>query len=285
MHSAPIPDRTLPCPPAAVAAPGQLSAPHVVLTAEQWEDVQRQLAQAQRLAVIGELTSTTTHEFNNLLMTILNYAKLGQRHADAPTRDKAFARIADAANRAARITGSVLALARNRSGHKEPVELARLAEDAVLLLEREFLKYRVNLELQLEPDLPALPAVAHDLQRVIINLLVNARQATAEGGSVRLSLSHDPQTHELLLAVRDSGAGIPPEILPKIFEPFFSTKAGPDGSGKGGTGLGLSSCKQVIDAHGGRIRVESTLGKGTAFLIRLPLSTPVSSSSCQSWKD
>ncbi|MEZ6076236.1 MAG: ATP-binding protein [Pirellulaceae bacterium] len=70
----------------------------------------------------------------------------------------------------------------------------------------------------------------------------------------------------MILSIRDSGSGIPPEILPRIFEPFFSTKSGPDASGKGGTGVGLSTCKEVIDAHGGRIRVESSVGKGTALL-------------------
>src|SRR5690606_32332514 len=82
-------------------------------------------------------------------------------------------------------------------------------------------------------------------------------------------LAPDPQSGEVVLTVRDTGSGIPRDQLPRIFEPFFSTKTGPDESGKGGTGLGLSACKEIIDAHQGRIRVESTVGRGTAFLIRL----------------
>jgi signal transduction histidine kinase len=83
-------------------------------------------------------------------------------------------------------------------------------------------------------------------------------------------VKHDVKTNSVVLTVRDNGSGIPKEILPKIFDRFFTTKSGPDASGKGGTGLGLSACKQIIDEHKGRIRVESTVGKGTAFTIRFP---------------
>jgi signal transduction histidine kinase len=226
------------------------------------------------MAMVGELTSTTTHEFNNLLMTILNYAKLGQRHKDEASRDKAFARILDAANRATKVAASVLSLARNRGSHKEPTDLKAIVQDTLLLLEREFRKYRVNLEVNLDATVPLVDGNGSELQRVLINLLVNARQATSEGGSVRIGLQYDSKTQEVLLTVRDNGSGIPPEVLPRIFDPFFSTKSGPDASGKGGTGVGLSTCKEVIDAHSGRVRVESSMGKGTAFLIRLPALAP-----------
>lgn len=241
------------------------------------ELLRAQLEQTRRMAVIGELTSTTTHEFNNLLTTILNYAKLGQRHKDEPSRDKAFTRIYDAANRATKITGSILSLARARNGQMEPIDLRGIVEDTLLLLEREFRKYRIALEVALDEGLPQVQASASDLQRVLINLLVNARQATPEGGNVRVALQLDAKSRDLILSIRDTGSGIPPEVLPRIFEPFFSTKSGPDASGKGGTGVGLSTCKEVIDSHGGRIRVESSVGKGTAFLIRLPSLPPQAS--------
>lgn len=236
--------------------------------------VKAQLEQAQRMAVIGELTSTTTHEFNNLLTTILNYAKLGLRHKDEPSRDKALQRIHDAAVRAAKVTSCVLSMARNPSGQLEPTDVRPIIEDTLMLLEREYRKYRIHLESQLE-QVPPVMASSNQLQRVLVNLLVNARQATGQGGTVTVKLQLDQQASDVVITIRDTGTGIAKELLPKIFDPFFTTKSGPDASGKGGTGLGLAACKEIIDSHHGRIRVESSLGKGTAFFVRLPAITRV----------
>lgn len=223
------------------------------------------------MTALGELMSTTTHEFNNVLMTILNYARLGMRHKDEATRDKALDKIYNAAQRAAKITGSVLAMARNRSGSLEPTDLKRIVEDTLVLLERELSKYRISVELQLA-EVPEVQAIGNQIQQVLLNLLINARQAMLSGGRVTITLGHEAAAEFVELTVRDTGSGIPSDKLPKIFEPFYSTKSGPDESGRGGTGLGLSACKQIIEAHRGRIRVASTLGKGTAFTIKLPVA-------------
>jgi signal transduction histidine kinase len=223
------------------------------------------------MATLGELTGTATHEFNNLLMTILNYSKLGLRHKDEATRDKALQRIHDAAGKAGKLTGSILALARNRSGSMEPTNLRQIVEDTVLLLEREFRKYQLHLESQLD-EVPEVMGQGNELQRLLINLLVNARQATAAGGYVRVTLKANPEAGEVVLTVRDNGTGISQDVIHKIFDPYFSTKSGPDASGRGGTGVGLALCKEIVDAHRGRIRVETALGKGTAFSIRLPIA-------------
>lgn len=237
--------------------------------AKQVEVLQRQLEQSQRLAAVGELTSTTTHEFNNLLMTIINYAKLGLRHKDEASRDKALQKIHDAALRAAKVTNTVLGLARNRSGDMEPTNLASIVEDSLMLLEREMRKYRIQVEAKLA-EVPKVMASGNEIQRVLLNLLTNARQAIGERGTIRVTVHHDAEAHHVVLTVRDDGCGISAENLPKIFEPFFTTKSGPDASGKGGTGLGLSSCREIIERHQGKIRVESSVGKGTAIIIRLP---------------
>ena len=232
--------------------------------------LRQQLAQAQKLTALGELMSTTTHEFNNVLMTILNYAKMGLRHKDEATRDKALDKIHTAAQRAAKITSTILAVARNRSGAFEPTNLVQIVEDTLVLLERELSKYRISIEKQFAA-VPEVEAVGNQIQQVIMNLLINARQAMPSGGRLLIKIALDEQSGMVDLVIRDSGCGIPTEKLPKIFEPFFTTKTGPDDSGKGGTGLGLSACKQIIEAHQGRIRVESTVGKGTAFTIKLPV--------------
>ena len=233
--------------------------------------LQQQLAHAQKLTALGELVSTTTHEFNNVLMTILNYSKMGMRHKDEATRDKALEKIFAAAQRAAKITSSVLAVARNRSGAFEPTDLKQIVTDTLVLMERELSKYRISLETQLN-DVPEAQAIGNQIQQVLLNLLINARQAMPSGGRVLIKLEHDQAGGTVDLSVRDTGCGISAEKLPRIFEPFYTTKSGPDDSGMGGTGLGLSACRQIIESHRGRIRVESTPGKGTQFTIKLPVA-------------
>ncbi len=238
---------------------------------QQVASLKQQLAQAQKMTALGELVSTTTHEFNNVLMTIINYAKMGMRHQDAPTRDKAFDKILAAGNRAARITNGILGVARNRPLTLEPTDLAKLIDDALILLEREMNKFRIKVEQQLE-KVPLAMASGNQIQQVLLNLLINARQAMPNGGHLLIRLSHDQDSQTVDLTVRDSGCGIAADKLRKIFDPFFSTKDGPDSTGKGGTGLGLSMCREIIEAHRGRIRVESTVGKGTAFTLKIPVA-------------
>jgi signal transduction histidine kinase len=237
--------------------------------AEQVRVLEEQLQQAQKLTALGELVSTTTHEFNNVLMTILNYAKMGMRHRDDATRDKAFEKILGAGQRAAKITNGILGFARNRSSQMEPTDLAKIIDDTMTLLEREMQKYRISVELNIQPT-PQVMAYGNQIQQVLMNLLINARQAMPSGGRAIVRLSHDAATGMVELMVRDTGSGIPADKLPRIFDRFYTTKQGPDESGKGGTGLGLSFCHDVIEAHQGRIRVESTVGKGTAFTLKLP---------------
>jgi len=243
---------------------------------QQIEILKQQLAQAQRLTALGELVGTTTHEFNNVLMTIINYAKLGMRHKDSVTREKAFEKILAAGNRAAKITNTVLGLARRRSAGQEPTDLVELVENTLVLLQREMNKYRVAVDTHFQP-IPEAYVDANQIQQVLLNLLINARQAMPRGGRLSIRLSHDAENDMIDLVVRDYGCGIPPEMLPRIFDSFFTTKSGPDASGKGGTGLGLSMCRDIIEAHQGRIRVDSTVGKGTAFTLKLPTANKVAS--------
>lgn len=132
-------------------------------------------------------------------------------------------------------------------------------------------KYRIAVERQID-EVPRARANPNQIQQVLVNLLINARQAMPQGGRLLVRLSHDRDNEMVDLVVRDTGSGIPADVLPRIFEPFFTTKRGPDASGKGGTGLGLSACRDIVEAHHGRIRVESSVGKGTAFTIKLPVA-------------
>lgn len=232
-----------------------------------------QLNQAQKNSALGELVGTTTHEFNNVLMTIINYAKMGMRHEDNEVRVKAFTKILAAGERAAKITNSVLGMARNRSESFELTSVQKLVDESLVLLERELRKYRIDVELDMD-DVPKAPVIGNQIQQVLLNLVINSRQAMPEGGRLIIRLKFDQQAKTVDLSVRDFGSGIEQEKLRKIFDPYFTTKSGPDESGKGGTGLGLAACRNIIEAHGGKIRVESSVGKGTCFTIKLPTTRP-----------
>ncbi len=233
--------------------------------------LEKALIDSQSLCAVGELAGTTAHEFNNILTLTINYARMGLRHSNAETRDEMFDKILEASNRAAKIVKVVLGLARNRKPGKEPTNLEELVDAVLLLLEREMTKYKISIEKRYD-DVPPVLANGNQIQQALINLLVNARQATPNGGTIVVKLRRcedDPNYVEVV--VRDHGTGIPKDKLPHIFDMFYSTKKGPDATGKGGSGLGLSTCKRIVEDHAGKIRVESAIGKGTAFTIRLPI--------------
>jgi signal transduction histidine kinase len=161
-------------------------------------------------------------------------------------------------------------MSRSRSTRFVPVDLLLLIEDVLVLLEREMMKYRVQVEREFA-QVPRVSANPGQLQQVLLNLLVNGRQAMPSGGRLILRLSHDEASGFVDVTVRDTGCGMTPDVMRRIFEPHFTTKAGPDETGKGGSGMGLASCREIVEAHRGRIRVESAPGKGTALTIRLPV--------------
>jgi signal transduction histidine kinase len=232
-------------------------------------ELRNQLMQAQKLSSVGALASSITHEFNNILTTIINYAKLGLRHKDEASRDKALTKILGAAGRAEKITNGVLGMARNRGNDRIPTDLTKLIESSLVLLEREMQKYRIQIVTQFEPS-PLAFVCGNEIQQVLLNLLTNARQAMSRGGQILIRIAPDSANNTVDLTVRDNGAGIPPDVLPRIFDRYFSTKQGPDATGKGGTGVGLAMCSEIIESHQGKIRVESTVGVGTAFTLKLP---------------
>lgn len=236
----------------------------------QVEDLRKQLLQAQKLSSVGALASSITHEFNNILTTIINYGKMGLRHKDVATRDKAFDKIVTAGHRASKITTGMLSYARSKGDRRDSMSLVQLVQDVLVLVEKDLQMHRIRLETVFDAD-PWAAVNASQVQQVLLNLIINARQAMEPGGSLTVRVGVDPADRLGEISVRDTGAGIPAETLHRIFDPFYSTKTA-DESGQGGTGLGLSLCKDVMEAHRGRVRVESAVGRGTTFTLRFPLS-------------
>jgi signal transduction histidine kinase len=242
----------------------------VMAPSSETDQLRQQLLQAQRLSSVGALASSVAHEFNNILTTIINYAKMGLRaEGDDPTRTQALEKILKGGQRAAIIINSMLGFARNNSHQRELTDLVGLVEEVLVLVDKDLSKHHIKVETRLHGR-PQAPVIAGQIEQILLNLIINARQAMPRGGRLRIEVRENPETQMVEIKISDSGVGIPPEQLRLIFEPFYTTKE-PDEHGHGGTGLGLSVCRQIIEQHQGRIRVESLVGKGSTFTVKLPI--------------
>ncbi|HBR49297.1 MAG TPA: hypothetical protein DEA71_04355 [Nitrospira sp.] len=230
--------------------------------------LEEQLQRKDRLAAMGELIGRIAHEIRNPLGSVELFASLLQRDLDAhePTQ-----RYAQQISQAVRLMDGLLA---NLLLYMRPVHLTRawhdsesLLNDSIELAAHAIAKVPVNVRMDISQEVPLLWCHDGQLKQVVVNLVVNAVQAMPNGGELRISLSREPlQTlgsSAVRLTVRDSGIGIDPAHRSRLFDPFFTTK-------DEGTGLGLAIVHSIVDAHHGRIDVESTVGQGTACSIILP---------------
>jgi signal transduction histidine kinase len=247
---------------------------NVALAQEQLDALKDQLTESQRLATIGTIAAVIAHEFNNLLTPMVSYSQFAMESADSPTPDmelikKALTKSYQASTKAGRICSSMLDLARGESTHGA-VDIQKLIEEVLLVLARDPQKDGIALRVQVQPGL----SVSGDhvqLEQVILNLLINARQAMlGKGGSLSIKAQLMEDGREVRIQVTDTGPGIPEKLLPKIFMPFFTTKATARKGEARGSGLGLAICKEIIEHHKGRIEVSSEVGRGTTFNIYLP---------------
>ncbi len=239
------------------------------ISANETESLRQQLLQAQRLSSVGELASSVAHEFNNILTTIINYAKLGMRGNCPPSQKQAFEKILRGGQRAAGIVSSMLGFARNQIVTREITNIISLVEEVLLLTEKDLSKHRIHVEKKYHGN-PSAPIVVGQIEQILVNLIINARQAMPNGGRLKIEVLENLESQMVEIRISDTGVGIPADRLRLIFEPFYTTKE-PDENGHGGTGLGLSVCRQIIEAHQGRIRVESLVGKGATFVVKLPM--------------
>ena len=186
--------------------------------------LREELMQAQKMSSVGALASSVTHEFNNILTTVINYAKMGLRHKNEETRDKAFSKILAAGQRASKITTGMLAYARNGSDRREVMNLVELVEDVLVLVEKDLQIHRVRLQTHVEGE-PLAEVNASQIQQVLLNMIINARQAMDGGGRLDIGIRANPDSKCAEISIRDSGAGIPGDQLRKIFDQFYTTKS------------------------------------------------------------
>ncbi|MFT3881873.1 MAG: ATP-binding protein [Gemmatales bacterium] len=230
--------------------------------------LRQQLLQAQKMSSVGTLASSVTHEFNNVLTTIINYAKLGLKADSEADRKAALEKVLKAGQRAANITSSMLGFARKNSTRRETTDIVFLVDEVLTLCEKDLRQHRITVEKHFQGR-PKAAVVPGQIEQIFLNLVINARQAMSNGGVLRVDVFVNPTSNMVEVKFADNGCGIPAEKLRLVFEPFYTTKR-PDEGGSGGTGLGLSVCRQIIEQHHGRIRVESLPGKGTIFTVKLP---------------
>ena len=240
------------------------------------EKAQEQLRQAQKMETIGQLTGGVAHDFNNLLMAVMgNLDLLRKRMPDDPRLHRLIDGALQGAERGASLTQRLLAFARQQDLRAVPVDLRSLIQGMIDLLERS-LGSRVALRLDIPEGLPAARIDANQLELAILNLAINARDAMRDGGSIDIKVSLSQVGGEpglkpgsyLRLSVIDTGTGMPPEILKRAVEPFFSSKP----LGKG-TGLGLSMVHGLAVQLGGALQLSSAVGKGTTATLLLPAAT------------
>jgi two-component system cell cycle sensor histidine kinase/response regulator CckA len=241
-----------------------------------------QLQQAQKMESIGQLAGGIAHDFGNMLTVINGYSNLLLDNPALPASiAEPLRQIYVAGGRAAALTKQLLIFSRKSQPNLQPVDLNEAVTEAATML-RRMIGENIRLELDLARPLPAVLADSSMLEQVLMNLVVNARDAMPRGGSLVVSTGSTetsvdeaaahpdarPGPH-LWLSVRDTGTGIAPEVLPRIFEPFFTTK--PEGKG---TGLGLATVFGIAKQHQGWVEVESEVGVGTLFRLSLPLAPP-----------
>jgi signal transduction histidine kinase len=236
-------------------------------------DHQERMQRSNRLSDIGQLAAGIAHEINTPLASIALRAESLLKAAEDPQLQaiesfKNFSRylktIDEEIFRCKKIIGALLEFSRTRRPEVRDTDLNQLAEKAADLVGHQIKLKQVTLSVALEPDLPHVIADDAQLRQALLALLMNALDATASGGQIRLSTAR-AQDGMVALVVADTGVGIPQEQLGKIFTPFFTTK--PVGQG---TGLGLSACHGIVAAHGGEIRVDSEVGVGTQLTMLLP---------------
>lgn len=236
-------------------------------TQKQNTNMQLQVSQLQALANIGTTTCMIAHEINNLLTPLASYADLALANADDKAlSEKTLRKTAKNCRRATKIMESILAVANGQSGARQNCQLLVLVEEIFSCLCRDFSRDSIGVKIQIDRELTVW-AVPIEIQQVLMNLILNARDAMlAKGGT--LTITAEEKDSCVRIVVSDTGCGIEHENLPRIFELFFTTKKDP--AEISGSGLGLAFCKKVIDACHGEITVKSTPKEGTSFIITLP---------------
>jgi C4-dicarboxylate-specific signal transduction histidine kinase len=234
--------------------------------------MQTNLAHVMRVTTLGELTASIAHEVNQPLAAVVNAAVACLRWLDRGSPDLDEARraaewIIKEGNRASEVIRRVRALAKKTDIEKAPLDVNDVVRETIALVQRELVSHRVSLRMELAPAPPMILGDRVQLQQVIINLVINgieAMQPVTDRPRELVIRSGQDETHRVLVSVTDCGVGISAEGADRLFNAFFTTKSS-------GMGMGLSICRSIIEAHGGRMSAANNEGHGATFQFVLPL--------------
>ena len=229
--------------------------------------VQERLLQSEKMSSVGQLVSGVAHELNNPLTGVMGFAQLLLLRDLDETARRQVETIYAEAERASKIVSNLLTFARRRRAQKEPANINELLERVLELRQYDLRVHNINIDLHLDDAMPETMADANQIQQVFLNIVINAEQAMKDGdGAGKLRIATKASGRNVTIAFEDSGPGMNAETVRRIFDPFFTTKDAGEG-----TGLGLTISYGIIEEHGGRIWAESELGRGTRFVIELPI--------------
>jgi C4-dicarboxylate-specific signal transduction histidine kinase len=239
-------------------------------------DAQMELARITRVTTLGELTASIAHEVNQPLAAVVNAAAACRRWLDGGTPNLDEARsavdwIIKEGNRASEVIRRVRALANKTDIEKVPLDIDDVVREAIALVQRELISHQVSLRMELAPAAPKILGERVPLQQVIINLVMNsieAMQSVMDRPRDLVIRSQQDQSHRVLVTVTDSGVGISAENADRLFNAFFTTKSS-------GMGMGLSICRSIIEAHGGRLWTTANVPHGAMFQFTLPVNTDI----------
>jgi len=232
-------------------------------------ELEGQLSQAEKLSSIGLLAAGVAHEVNTPLAVISSYAQMLAKQVTGDARkSELLDKITRQTFRASEIVNSLLNFSRTSSTEFTSVDLNRVIQDTLMLLEHQLKVGRVKVVQQLQSELPPIYGNTGKLQQVFLNLFLNAKDAMPSGGTLMVATQNG---HNVQVIVTDTGNGIAQEHIHRIYDPFFTTKGKPKTGHSGGTGLGLSVTYGIIQEHAGKIRVNSRPGEGTTFTMEFPL--------------
>jgi signal transduction histidine kinase len=228
-----------------------------------------QLAQADKLSSIGLLAAGVAHEINTPLAVISSYAQmLTKQMKDDKRLTPLLERITQQSFRASEIANGLLNFSRTSTTEFRDTDLNQVIRDTLALVEHQMKTASIHVELELNDGLPRIHGNPGKLQQVFLNLLLNAKDAMPQGGELRVATTANGHVEA---SIADSGSGIAPEHLKRIYDPFFTTKTAPKPGERRGTGLGLAVTYGIIQEHAGKINVESQVGVGTTFHLEFPL--------------